>query len=190
MTFSKSRLRKGLIELNQTPYAKEQPRAAVAMIFRFDAGYPEVLLMQRIVRDGDPWSGQVSLPGGREHETDRGLCETAIRETFEEVGVDLTRAELLGCRDAFSARAGGKTLGLLVVPFVFAVEGDLAIILGHEAESAFWLRCDRAANGELDSTFTYDHQGQSLELPCWHHDRYIIWGMTHRLLASLFTDVR
>src|SRR5262245_15848363 len=41
-------------------------RAAVAAILRWRGDEPEILLMERAQRDGDRWSGQVSMPGGRE----------------------------------------------------------------------------------------------------------------------------
>src|SRR6267143_1965576 len=57
----------------------------------------EVLLGERRKREGDPWSGQVGLPGGRHHTEDGTLLTTALRETREEVGIDLNgRAEVLG----------------------------------------------------------------------------------------------
>ena len=43
----------------------EPARAAVLIAFREDRGESELLLIRRAVREGDPWSGQIALPGGR-----------------------------------------------------------------------------------------------------------------------------
>jgi 8-oxo-dGTP pyrophosphatase MutT (NUDIX family) len=44
----------------------------------------------------DPWSGNVALPGGKQDEQDRGDdYETAVRETREEVGIDLDDSEFM-----------------------------------------------------------------------------------------------
>src|SRR5687768_9638137 len=65
-------------------------KAAVALIFRSGAdGQPELLFIKRADYPGDPWSGQVAFPGGREEPGDSSLADTATRETREETGIDL-----------------------------------------------------------------------------------------------------
>src|SRR3954462_3287692 len=71
-------------------------RAAVAAVLHDEPAGPRVLLMKRTEREGDPWSGHISLPGGGHHPTDGDLLATAIRETQEELGIDLAGARLLG----------------------------------------------------------------------------------------------
>lgn len=84
-------------------------RAAVAAVLRFDRGRPEVLLMKRAEHPGDRWSGHVSFPGGREEDHDPDLLTTALRETHEELGLDLdASARLLGRLDDVRAVAKGR----------------------------------------------------------------------------------
>src|SRR5438876_1874566 len=71
-------------------------RAAVAALLHDDPSGPRVLLMKRVYRTGDPWSGHISLPGGGYHAPDPDLLATAIRETQEELGIDLHAARYLG----------------------------------------------------------------------------------------------
>ena len=89
------RLRKFLlpIELAEAEL-KRRPAAAVMVILREGPDGLEVLLGERKKREGDPWSGQVGLPGGRHHAEDGTLLSTAIRETREEVGLELDRSSL------------------------------------------------------------------------------------------------
>jgi 8-oxo-dGTP pyrophosphatase MutT (NUDIX family) len=61
------------------------PVAAVTVLAYADS----VLLIRRPARDGDPWSGQWALPGGRRDPGDADLLATARRELAEEVGVHL-----------------------------------------------------------------------------------------------------
>ena len=76
-------------------------RAAVALVFRAPAGGDtELLVIRRAEREGDPWSGQMGLPGGGQAPNERSLEDTAIRETLEETGVDIhADGHVLGALD-------------------------------------------------------------------------------------------
>jgi len=175
----------------------ERP-AAVAVVLRLDpdpAVGASVLLMKRAEREGDPWSGHVSFPGGRYEPHDPDLLATAIRETREELSIDLaTSARFLGALDPIAAT--GRTLGRPlpatgVAPFVFAEARPraLAPAPGAEAESVFWLPIERAAGGGYDSEMQYTHLGVPMTFPCWRFEGYVIWGLTYRMLRSLIETV-
>jgi len=71
-------------------------KAAVALIFRIgQQGALELLFIKRAEYPGDPWSGQIAFPGGREEARDASLAETAIRETREETEIDLEREGMM-----------------------------------------------------------------------------------------------
>jgi len=70
--------------------------AAVSLVMRDTNAGPEFLLMQRAKHDQDPWSGQMALPGGKFEEQDKTHRCTAIRETKEEVGIELRDDEYIG----------------------------------------------------------------------------------------------
>ena len=60
-------------------------RASVAVVLREGAHSAEVLLIERAIFEGDPWSGHMAFPGGRMETEDDSTRITAARETFEEV---------------------------------------------------------------------------------------------------------
>jgi 8-oxo-dGTP pyrophosphatase MutT (NUDIX family) len=163
-------------------------RAAVAAILRFERGV-EVLLMTRANREGDRWSGHVSMPGGMQHEGE-ALDATAIRETREETGVDLTQgARRLGRLGACKAIAKGKVLPMTITPFVFHLVEDQPIVLSDEAVDVFWFPLDRAARGELDDTYEYKLGPVPWSLPCWRWEGRTVWGLTHQMLTTLLEVV-
>lgn len=166
-------------------------RAAVAAVLRFTRGAPDVLLMQRARREGDRWSGQVSFPGGRAEPQDRDLQATAVRETLEELGLDLsTHARLLGRMDGVRAMARGGPLSMTVTPYVFVLERDPVLSLSNEAEATFWFPLERAAAGELDALYRYGTGPNAIDLPCWRYEERMVWGMTHGMLRGLIDLVQ
>ncbi|PQE09068.1 NUDIX family hydrolase protein [Rutstroemia sp. NJR-2017a BVV2] len=52
-------------------------------------GDPELLFIKRAAREGDRWTSHVALPGGKKDPSDSNDREVAIRETSEEVGLEL-----------------------------------------------------------------------------------------------------
>ena len=59
------------------------------------AGNPEALFIKRAARVGDRWTSHVALPGGKRDPGDEDDRATAIRETVEEVGLDLTSGSIV-----------------------------------------------------------------------------------------------
>lgn len=169
----------------------EHRRAAVALALRPGGAGPAVLLMQRAERRGDRWSGQISLPGGHEEPEDPTLVDTAIRETIEEVGVDLSaHGTLLGALDPLQARARGRRLATTISPIVFAEDTRTEITLGPEAADAFWFPLFEAASGVLDDTYRYERGGERGDFPCWRWEERVVWGLTRNILADLIRRAR
>jgi len=168
----------------------EVRHAAVAALLRPGASGPSVLLMKRAERLSDPWSGHVALPGGRAEPGDADLVATAVRETEEELGVDLRGdARLLGPLPAIPVTARGKILPMTVTPFVFVEERPCTPRLGVEAEAAFWLPLGDVARGALDDTCVYPYADPPLHLPCWRYEGQTVWGLTYRLVRSLLEEL-
>ena len=53
----------------------------------------EVLILKRAINELDPWSGHLSLPGGRIEPEDQSPLDAAVRETMEECGIGLNKRD-------------------------------------------------------------------------------------------------
>jgi len=164
----------------------DQP-AAVSMILHEGSDGIEALFIKRAERAEDPWSGQVAFPGGRREPTDADLLATAIRETHEEVGVELTGAMLLGALDDLQPRT--PTLPPVIVrPFVFAVADRPPLVVDEEVQRAFWIPFRRLAEPGLYRDVTITIKGQQRTFPAYNLGDDVIWGMTERILTP-FVDM-
>ena len=158
-----------------------KPAAAVMALLREGPKGLEILLARRIAREGDPWSGQVGLPGGRHRPADGTILETALRETREEVGLDLRgSADVLG---HMPPRAPGNRLEMLVVPYVALARRPLEPSPGPEMASAFW--CPLADLPATRTTAVVPTILGELTVPAFVHGGEVIWGFTYRLLEEL-----
>ncbi len=95
-------------------------RAAVTMLLTPEPEMPwqiEALFALRAEVEGDPWSGHVALPGGREDPGDADLIDTALREMREETAVDLPRSSFVGRLNDLHPRATHLP-SIVVSPFV------------------------------------------------------------------------
>jgi 8-oxo-dGTP pyrophosphatase MutT (NUDIX family) len=162
-------------------------RAAVAMILRTEASGLALLFIRRAEHPGDPWSGQVAFPGGRSEAGDGTLLATAVRETREEIGLDLAAdAEWLGRLDEVRAVARLRPLNLAITPFVFRLRREDAQARAlHEVESVHWIPLGELRGPGRRGTMDYEHRGTPLVFPCIRYQGLTIWGLTFRMFESL-----
>lgn len=86
----------GLFKNSDTPSASAYKAAAVLMpLVRVDNEW-HFLYITRATNPNDRHSGQVAFPGGRAEDTDTSLEDTALRETYEEIGVPRDQIEIIG----------------------------------------------------------------------------------------------
>jgi 8-oxo-dGTP pyrophosphatase MutT (NUDIX family) len=169
-----------------TPAPRDEPyhEAAVALVLCPTDGGLETLFIKRAIREGDPWSGQIALPGGRRHSDAEPLVVTAIRETFEEIGIDLaTGGALLGELDELRPRSPHLP-PIIVRPYVFAVPSRPALQLNYEVADAFWMPLADVYNPERRQEITISFPGIHMKRSAIGFGEHMIWGMTEQILRT------
>ncbi len=192
MTISLARIQRDLLRrpARCVEGSAEMRRAAVAAIFRQGPqDSTELLLMRRAHHDKDPWSGQVGFPGGRKDPDDPDLVHTAIRETREEVGLDLADAALLlGPLDEIQARARGHILPMAIQPIAFVLAGDdqPPLQLNEEVDSTFWIPVHQLAEPERRAWVNAERAEHPMSFPGADLGEHgILWGLTWMMVVEV-----
>lgn len=158
-------------------------RAAVALLLREGNAGLEVLMIQRAERVDDPWSGHMAFPGGLVDARDRNSLAAAVRETKEEIGLDISaHAELIARLSelgAFALRPYRRPLA--VSPYVFALRTLPPLQLNDEVADVVWVPLSfLAEHSNRDSM-----QWRRIQLPFYLWSGRRIWGLSLQMLDEM-----
>lgn len=165
-------------------------QAAVAVVLHQSCDQTEVLFIKRATVSGDPWSGHMAFPGGHKDDCDRDLVEAAVRETEEEIGLDLRNSQYVGPLSHQRAAPRGRTIDMLVAPHVFVADAIPELKLNHEVDEVVWGSFADMFNGHNhDVEFRAIADAQVPFNGYRLHQRHFVWGLTYRTLQTLFSAV-
>lgn len=167
-------------------------RAAIALVLRPHEEHGlELLMILRAEHPGDPWSGHVACPGGRQEPGDHDLAQTAARETWEETGVDIARQGIvLGALDEVRPRTV-KLPRLIIRPYVAAVVPDVTLTESAEVAESFWVPLPALLHEpSWVEGMVHVRAGEERLVPTFRHARYTVWGLTERVLRGFVEMLR
>ena len=128
----------------------------------------------------------MAFPGGRRAADDPSPEAVAQRETLEEVGVDLRRAELIGALSEHPLHREAASDGALS-PFVYYVGDPLPPLVPEpsEVDAAYWIPLEHLWDPRHVTSWEWTYRGMPVRFPgiAWGDD--VIWGLTHRVLLDL-----
>ena len=157
-------------------------KAAAVLVPVFERGGEGHLLYIRR-SENVSHQGQVAFPGGRVEPVDRHLGDTALREAYEEVGIEPATVDMLGSLPAKNTMVSGY----VVAPFVGAIPVPRG--LRHdprEVAEVFTV----PISALLDPRYRGRHEinradGRPLKFPAIHFGGQTIWGLTYRITLDL-----
>jgi 8-oxo-dGTP pyrophosphatase MutT (NUDIX family) len=169
------------------PGATHLKKAAVAAIFRQVPSRLELLFIRRAEHPHDPWSGHMAFPGGRVDPSDSGPLGAAVRETREELSLDLdTNATLVGELSHVPAVAHGRPVPMVIFPFVFSLTGESSLVPdAREVQEAVWVPFDFLLDEANRNTLERRIAGVPMRLPAYHYEGRTIWGLTLKMVDEL-----
>ena len=143
-----------------------------------------MLLIRRAEREGDPWSGHWSFPGGRRDSEDPDLVHTALRELAEECGIQLGRQDLEAALPVAFARRRTPPF-LLVAPFVVAIDGPRPAVLDpREAVEAVWVPLGELRDPARHCLTPVAGVPREMLFPAVEVNGWPLWGFTYRLISD------
>jgi 8-oxo-dGTP pyrophosphatase MutT (NUDIX family) len=151
----------------------DQPMAAVAAVLTGDL---QLLFIKRADYPGDPWSGHISFPGGRVEDDDPSPRHAALRETQEELSLDLTDAEFIGRLDDLPTLGGLPPM--VIRPFVFTIPTLPALRPNGEVASTHLLSLETLLSDLGRRPFQFAHRDSDYTLPCVEFGGHRLWGLT------------
>lgn len=159
-----------------TPFEAHTDRAAVALVIAGDG----ICFIRRAARAGDPWSGQMALPGGRASADDASAYDVAERETWEEVGLRLQPSHRLGALSELPVHRAGVETSTVLSPLVYHIGPfPTPLVPNHEVAEAYWI--------PLADLWDARNVARFREYPAIQFREHFIWGLTLRVLA-LFAE--
>ena len=165
--------------LYNTTFSKESIDAAVLLLLYPKNNNIYTLLIQRPIYNGQH-SGQISFPGGKYETFDKSFKQTALRETYEEIGITSSEISIIGNLSQLYIPVSNYK----IYPFVgylnkqpnfkinFEVEKILEIDIFSFSESTIQIMKETSSNG---STFN---------APVYRINNYDIWGATAMIISE------
>jgi 8-oxo-dGTP pyrophosphatase MutT (NUDIX family) len=161
-------------------------RAAVAIMVREGLDATEMLMIRRATREGDPWSGHMGFPGGRRDPGDPCNFSCALRETEEEIGVDLEQwGTRLGELSDVNTGWRADRPEMLVTPFVFRVAELPELTPNHEVDDVVWVPLHFLMDHRNREPLAWEWKGQKMETDSYLYDSYRIWGLSLMMIDEM-----
>ena len=162
--------------------ASKPRKAAVLTLF-----YPNeeneacFLLTQRASYKGIH-SAQISFPGGKVDKSDANLKETALRETFEEVGIRESSIRIIRkLTEVYIAPSN-----FLATPFLGFVNEKPNFSINYEVDKTIEVLVSDLLNDvNITSVHINNSYMKDVEVPCFMLESYIVWGATAMMLSEI-----
>ena len=162
--------------------------AAVMMILKESGQNYSLLFIKRPENDRDPFSGHMAFPGGRMERGDNSKLETAIRETYEEVGININSSgQILGSLDDVNPN-NPRARNYIVTPYLSVLNEEVVLRPDvNEVEKTVWVSMHHLIDDRNSQVRIRERDGREVKDYAYNYEEYIIWGMTGRILHQFLS---
>lgn len=161
------------------PEAKETGKTKPAAVLIIIYGSEFKMIMTERTKTMNLHAGEISFPGGTWKENDGNLLETALREAKEEIGLELTRQQIIGQLKSVTTLNSGFT----IVPFVSITSNIPKLIPNSEIENILHIPIFPLFK-TIEKDRDPNHQSIQ-EMDTFRFQNYMIWGASARMIKQI-----
>jgi 8-oxo-dGTP pyrophosphatase MutT (NUDIX family) len=165
--------------------AQERPiRPAAVLIPIVDHPQPTVLLTQRSAHLNDH-AGQISFPGGKIDATDASPLDAALREAYEEIGLEREFIDPVGYLDLY-----GTAFGFRILPTLARVKPGFRLRINEdEVDDVFEVPLWFLMNPTNHQIHAKEFRGIERSYYAMPFAERYIWGATAGILRVLYERI-
>ncbi len=169
----------------ETP--KDAKHSAVLIVLFNENRETKIVFILRSVYDG-VHSGQISFPGGKKETRDKDLMKTAIRETQEEIGIEVSTVDILGKLSHLYI----PNSNFIVEPYVAYIENLNKIIPDStEVQQVYKISLkDLLDDNVVQLKEVLLLNKNFISAPCFCINNIKIWGATAMILNELLDIIK
>ena len=161
---------------------REKLREAAVLIPVVDRGDEAGLLLTRRTPSMRQHSGQIAFPGGAIDPEDASPEAAALREAFEEIGLEASHVETVGRLPAYLT-----TTGFRITPIISLVQPKYALTLNkQEVDAAFEVPFSFVMNPDNHRRESRVWEGKERFFYSMPFEDHYIWGVTAGILRALY----
>jgi len=139
---------------------------------------PKILMTKKPVSMAHH-GGEISFPGGKYVQSDNDLLETALRETKEETGLEISKSDVIGQLKHVTTLNSGFT----ILPFVCILDEITDLVANSEVEMFLQIPLGtflETLENDLDS-----NHNSIQEMYIFTFQKNLIWGASARMLKQI-----
>ena len=162
-----------------TPKLESNEKYRLASVLVVIYGKNPIVVMTEKPKHMKFHAGEISFPGGKFDADDSDLLETALRETSEEIGLTITRDQVIGQLESVIT----LNSGFLITPFVSVIDEIPSLSANSEVEQIFHIPLEPflktmapdpdPSHNIIQEMYTFEYQNQ------------IVWGASARILKQI-----
>ena len=170
---------KSILSSSITPKLESNEKYRLASVLVVIYGESPIVVMTEKPKHMKFHAGEISFPGGKFDVDDSDLLETALRETSEEIGLTITRDQVIGQLESVIT----LNSGFLITPFVSVIDEIPALSANSEVEQIFHIPLEPflktmapdpdPSHNIIQEMYTFEYQDQ------------IVWGASARILKQI-----